>query len=183
MGGFQSPRGIVGTITEHGDPAAPTPGLDPDWFQRPAPVGPPQSSRRDFADTLGLAGGDTTLGTPLPVLFSDYFDAQYEGTHSGFTAPPGSGLVRRKYPFVAGEYYNAFFSAFVAGVDLTPLKFRIIAEAIDTRGTATKDDDRIARQAYLVQVRIPNITIDTVALPSGQAGVDYNEFMNAGGGV
>ncbi|MHC4579591.1 MAG: hypothetical protein ACYTFD_18690, partial [Planctomycetota bacterium] len=98
-------------------------------------------------------------------------------------APPGSGLVRRKYPFVAGEYFNAFFSAFVAGVDLTPLKFNIIAEAIDTRGTATKDDDRIARKAYLVQVRIPDIVIDTVALPSGQAGVDYNEFLNAGGGV
>ncbi|MHC4135768.1 MAG: hypothetical protein ACYS0K_12370 [Planctomycetota bacterium] len=34
VGGFQSPRGPVGEIDQHGDPLAPTPGYDPDYFQR-----------------------------------------------------------------------------------------------------------------------------------------------------
>jgi hypothetical protein len=221
VGGFQSPRGRVynpsepdaGGINQYGDPNAPTPGYDPDWFQR-APgfvhtslggenfTVPPQNSRRDFNDTLGLAGGDTTLGTPLPVQFSDYFatvtvtknDAGaditpfehpiYEGTHDGFDDPAfGPPLKRRKYPFTSDQYFNAFFVPFVDGVDLTPLKFRLIVEAIDTRGTGTPTDDLIARKAYVAQVRIPDIVIDTVQLPGGQAGVDYTEFVTASGGV
>jgi hypothetical protein len=221
VGGFQSPRGRVydpsdpdaGGIDQHGDPAAPTPGYDPDWFQR-APgfvhtslggesfTVPPQNSRRDFVDTLGLAGGDATLGTPLPVQFSDYFatvtvtknDAGaditpfehpiYEGTDDGFVDPAfGPPLKRRKYPFTSDQYFNAFFVPFVDNVDLTPLKYRLIVEAIDTRGTGTPTDDIIARKAYVAQVRIPDIVIDTVQLPAGQAGVDYTEFVTASGGV
>ncbi|MHC4491531.1 MAG: hypothetical protein ACYTDU_07900 [Planctomycetota bacterium] len=221
VGGFQSPRGRVynpadpgaGGIDQHGDPAAPTPGYDPDWFQRAPgfvhmslggenfPV-PPRDSRRDFNDSLGLAGGDTTLGTPLPVQFSDYFatvtvtknDAGeditpfehpvYEGTHEGFVDPAfGPQLKRRKYPFTSEQYFNAFFVPFVDGVDLTPLKYRLIVEAIDTRGTGTPTDDIISRKAFLAQVRIPDIVIDTVALATGQAGVDYTEFALASGGV
>jgi hypothetical protein len=126
VGGFQSPRGQVfdpsspgeGGIDQHGDPAAPVAGYDPDWFQREpgfvhSSVGdhesftvPPRNSRRDINDSLGLAAGDTTLGTPLPVLFSDYFATVtvtkdddgadlptpfehpiYEGTHPEFTDP------------------------------------------------------------------------------------------------
>ena len=48
IGGFQSPRGELGKITD----------LNPDWFQKaPTAGGPAVNSRRDKADTLGLAGG------------------------------------------------------------------------------------------------------------------------------
>jgi len=181
IGGFQSPRGPVGTITHH----AGGPGLDPEWFQRaPAGGGPALSSRRDRQDRLGLGGGDPLLGTPFPVRFSDYFDPLYEGTHAGFEAPAdGPPLRRRKYPFTSDQYANAFFVDSTPGVDGTELRFRIIAEAIDTRGTMTKDDDVIARKAYLAQVKIQPIRIDTVQLPAGQAGVDYTAFLSASGGV
>ncbi len=176
IGGFQSPRGPVGTINRNAGGA----GLLPDWFQTAAV---PVNSRRNFADTAGLAGGDNTLGTPLPIQFSDYFSDLFEGTHPSFTPAPGSGLQRRKYPFQANQYQNAFFLPFVEGVDITPLRYRVILEAIDTRGTASKLDDVIFRKSYIIQVRIPQIAIDTVVLPAGQAGVDYNEFVTASGGV
>jgi len=231
VGGFQSPRGRVydpsnpdeGGINQHGDlwddadppnPLPPQPGYDPDWFQRdPGFVHwsvnnhesytvPARNSRRDINDSLGLAGGDTTLGTPQPVQFSDYFatvtvtkndDGEdippfehpiYEGTHPGFVDPAfGPQLKRRKYPFTSDQYFNAFFVPFVDGVDLTPLKYRLIVEAIDTRGTVTPVDDVIARKAFIAQIKIPDIRIDTVQLAPGQAGVDYTEFVNASGGV
>ena len=172
VGGFQAPRGPVGKITT----------LDGDWFQRtPGQNGPALNSRRTLGDNV--PGGDTTLGTPLPVNFSDPFDPRYEGTHAGFTAPPGQlDLTRRKYPFTAGnEYQNAFFAD---ANEITPLRFRIIAQARDTRGTLdTNLDDIYTRKAYDVQVKIPNIVVDTVVLPGGTAGLDYTEFMNASGGV
>ena len=181
VGGFQSPRGPVPTIDQHGDPVSPTPGLDPAWFQKsPLGGGPAVSSRR----TLGVNDyplGDDSLGTVLPVQFSDYFDALYEGTHPDFVDPPGGPvLTRRKYPFQAGQYVNAFQ---LPPNSLTGLRYRIIVEAIDTKGTPTKGDDVISRKAYIVQVRIPDIVIDTVVMADGQAGVDYTEFFNASGGV
>jgi len=187
VGGFQSPRGPVGTLTEHGPVASPSPGLDPAWFQRPAASGgPPANSRRDFADTLGLAGGDSILVPGRTIRFSDYFDAAYEGTHPGFTDPDPltpPALTRRKYPFPASEYANAFFLDFNPATDLTPLRYLLIVEAIDRRSTPAKTDDVIARKAFVVQVRIPDISIDSVFLPDGQAGVDYTEFVAASGGV
>ena len=72
---------------------------------------------------------------------------------------------------------------YVDGVDLTPLKFRLITEAIDTRGTGTPTDDVIARKSYVAQIKIPDIVIDTVLLAPGQAGVDYAEVVVASGGV
>ena len=182
IGGFQSPRGAVGAIDQY----AGGPGLDPDWFQRlPTGTGPARSSRRDLGDSDGLAGGDTTLGAAQPVLFSDYFDPRFEGTWSGFTSPAGATpiLARRKYPFTSDQYSNAFFMPYTEGVDLTPLRFRLIVEAIDTRGTADKNDDLIARRAYAAQIKIPDIRIDTILLPGGQAGVDYTEVVAASGGV
>jgi len=187
VGGFQSPRGPVGTVTEHGPVSAPIPGLDPAWFQKPAGSGGPAlSSRRDFADTLGLAGGDTVLIPGRTIRFADYFDPNYEGTDPNFTDPDPLNppvLTRRKYPFPASEYDAAFFLEFNPATDLTPLKYYAIVEAIDRRGTSTKLDDVIARKAYVVQVRIPDIVIDSVFLPNGQAGVDYTPFVSASGGV
>ncbi|MHC4135769.1 MAG: hypothetical protein ACYS0K_12375 [Planctomycetota bacterium] len=166
---------------------------------------PPRNSRRDINDTLGLKDGDTTLGTPLPVQFSDYFatvtvtkdDAGnditpfehpiYEGTHPGFVdpayGPSAPSFQRRKYPFTSDQYSNAFFAPFVEGVDLTPLKFRLIVEACDTRGTGDPTDDIISRKAFIAQIKIPDILIDQVQLAPGQAGVDYTEVMAASGGV
>ncbi len=183
FGGFQSPRGPVGTIDNHAGGA----GLDPEWFQRASiDSGPARNSRRTSG---GLAGnvpgpaGDSTLGTDLPIQFSDYFDDLFEGTHPSFTPPVDSGLQRRKYPFTIDQYQNAFFLPFDNTIHVTPLRYRAIVEAIDTRGTPDKADDVIDRKAYIIQVTIPDIVIDTVVLPSGQAGVDYNEFVNASGGV
>ena len=160
VGGYQAPRGPVGTITEYagGD------GLDPEWFQTAAV---PQNSRRNYEDDLGLATGDHTLGTPDPILFSDYFDAGFAKTWPDGPTPPEC-----KYPFRAGEYSNAFFVPYRQGIDLTPLRFRTIVEAIDTRGTLVRSDDVIDRKAYIVNVRIPDIKIDTVLLPDGQAGLE-----------
>ncbi len=181
IGGFQSPRGPVPSITQHGNPVAPTAGRDPAWFQKTALAGGPAVSSRRTKGVNDFPGGDTSLGTVLPVMFSDYFDALYEGTNAGFVDPPGGPvLTRRKYPFTDAEYVNAFQ---VPANALTGLRFRLIAEAIDTRGTVTKDDDVIARKAYLVAVRIPDIVIDTVVMAAGQAGVEYTEFFNASGGV
>ncbi|MCK6686073.1 MAG: hypothetical protein L6R30_27080, partial [Thermoanaerobaculia bacterium] len=83
LGGFQSPRGSVrvdgpdaGEDITSADPAFLT-GLLPEWFQD---AGVPKNSRRDLADTLNLSGGDNTLGTEQPVLFSDYFAPGYKST-------------------------------------------------------------------------------------------------------
>ncbi len=183
FGGFQSPRGPVGAIDNHAGGA----GLDPEWFQRASiDGGPAQNSRRTSG---GLAGnvpglaGDNTLGTDLPILFSDYFDDLFEGTHPSFTPPVDSGLQRRKYPFTMDQYQNAFFLPFDNTIHVTPLRYRAIVQAIDTRGTPDKGDDVIDRKAYIVQVTIPDIVIDTVVLLPGKAGVDFNEFINASGGV
>ncbi len=177
LGGFQSPRGPVSSITAYSG----GPGLDPAWFQKaPGDGGPEVNSRRTL---LGdeFPSGDTSFGTALPVQFSDYFDPLYEGTNEGFVDPPGGPvLVRRKYPFQSGEYLNVFR---VPANALTGLRYRVLVEAIDTRGTPTKDDDEIARRSYVVQVRIPDIAIDTVVMANGQSGVDYTEFFNASGGV
>jgi hypothetical protein len=275
VGGFQSPRGVVGFITSHGDPANPVPGLDPEWFQKQPGVnsyfvaggdlylageeppaidpdtgkeyparftkgeainldrlsdfvnqapdgtctgqhieaaggtqgisidgigplldpdaagcnfgrvkanedGPEQDSRRTISQG---SEGDHTLGTERAIRFSDYFDPKFEGTHASYQPQPGSGMQRRKYPFTADEYTNAFYLPFVQGEHLTPLRFRAIVEGIDTRGTTDKTDHVIYRKSYNVQVRIPDIIIDTVVLPAGQAGVDFNAFVNASGGV
>jgi len=180
IGGFQSARGPVDTITRHAD----GPGLDPDWFQStPAENGPALNSRRVI--TENVPGGDPSLGTPQPINFSDYFDPRYEGTWPGFTAPKDQpDLKRRKYPFTSAEYHNAFFLSFTEGVDITPLRINVIVEATDTRGTNdTRVDDVIARKNFHVQVLIPDIKIDTIFLPGGTAGVDYNEFVNGSGGV
>ncbi|MHC4451984.1 MAG: hypothetical protein ACYS0E_17900, partial [Planctomycetota bacterium] len=182
IGGFQSPRGVVGQIT----------GLDSDWFQdSPAAGGAPLNSRRDLADQDGLAGGDNTLNadknaglpsTASPILFSDYFFQSAPGVYPylptwGEDSDPST---RRKYPFISTEYANAFF---LNESGATPLRYNIIVEAIDTRGTVTRLDDIIARRAYSVQVKIPDINIDTVVLLPGTAGVDYMEFVGASGGV
>jgi len=164
VGGFQSPRGVVGTITN----------LDPDWFQ---PDGAEESSRRDLGDSDQLGDDDSTLGTDDPIVFADYFDSSYVDTDPN--ASP-----RAKYPFKASQYFNAFFLPFTEGVDVTPLRFRIIVESIDTHNTPlVKTDDVIARKAYVVQVQIPSIRFETFVLPEGTAGVDYNEFVAASGGV
>jgi hypothetical protein len=171
IGGFQSPRGAVGKI----DP------LDADWFQRsPGAGGPDINSQRFFGDTR-FPAGDTSLGTQLPVLFSNYFSDRYEGTNLGWTAPDSQpDLKRRKYPFVLGEYANAFFQP---PNSLSALRYNAIVEAIDTRGTPSKLDDVISRRAYIVQVKIPEIAIDSVFIDGGTAGVDYNVFVGASGGV
>jgi hypothetical protein len=179
LGGFQSPRGPVredgpdaGEDISTTDPAFMT-GLLPIWFQG---AGVPKNSRRDFADTTNLSGGDNTLGTASPVLFSDYFDAAFLTT-----TPPD---FQAKYPFTVDQYLNAFFVPYTAGTDLTPLSYRLIVEAIDLNATPTnKHDDRIARKAYIVRVQIPDITIDTVQLPAGQAGVLYTAQIALSGGV
>ena len=174
IGGFQSPRGPVGTLTRHGG----GPGLDPVWFQRtPEAGGPARNARRDLADTAGLAGGDTTLGAEQPVRFSDYFDPAYE--HTDPSASP-----RRTDPFTADQYRDGVCMRFVEGVRMTPLRYRVIVEAVDTRGTVNdRLDDVIARKAFVVQIQIPDIRIDTVVLADGTAGVDYTEFVTASGGV
>ncbi|HEX5135740.1 MAG TPA: hypothetical protein VFY93_02125 [Planctomycetota bacterium] len=180
LGGFQSPRGSVrvdgpdgGEDITSSDPAFLT-GLLPDWFQDAAV---PKNSRRDLADTLGLAGGDDTLGTEQPVLFSDYFDPGFKST----TPTPDT---EAKYPFTEDQYLNAFFVPYTVGVDLTPLMFRLIVEAVDTRGTATaKSDDVITRKAFVVRVQIPDVTVDTMLLPAGQAGVLYDAQVLLSGGV
>jgi hypothetical protein len=171
IGGFQSPRGDLGKITN----------LNEMWFQRsPGSGGPGISSQRTYGDT-SFPNGDDSLGTLAPVLFSDYFDDRYEGTHDGWTAPDTQpDLKRRKYPFVMGEYANAFFQP---PNSQTPLRFNAIVEAIDTRGTASKLDDVIARRAYIVQVKIPEIAIDSVFIDGGTAGLNYNVFVGASGGV
>ncbi len=179
LGGFQSPRGPVredgpdaGEDITSADPAFMT-GLLADWFQD---AGTPKSSRRDLGDTLGLGGGDNTLGTEMPVIFTDYFDPGFKAT----TAPDHAA----KYPFAADQYLNAFFVTYTAGVDLSPLAYRLIVEAIDTRGTPTNRlDDVIARKAYVVRVQIPDITVDTILLPAGQAGVLYTAQISISGGV
>jgi hypothetical protein len=178
LGGFQSPRGPVredgpdaGEDITAADPAF-MGGLLPIWFQD-AIV--PKNSRRDLADTLQLSGGDNTLGTASPVLFSDYFNPGFKSTTPPFAA---------KYPFTADQYLNAFFVTYTAGTDLTPLSYRLIVEAIDTRGTpANRLDDVIARKAFIVRVQIPDIKIDTIQLPSGQAGVLYTAQIALTGGV
>jgi len=174
VGGFQAPRGAV-LYDPDGS------GLQPflqtildKWFQDPAC---PVNARRDFADTLGLGGADPTLGAPSPVAFCDYFSPLYKDTDS--TVPDAE---RAKYAFRKDQYVNLFYVPFNPG-DLTPLKYRIVVQAVDTKGTLGKADDVIARKSYLVQVQIPAIVIDTVYLPAGQAGVSYNEFVNASGGV
>jgi len=180
LGGFQSPRGSVrvdgpdpGEDITSSDPPFLT-GLLPDWFQDAAV---PKNSRRDLADTQGLAGGDNTLGTELPVQFSDYFDPGFKST----TPTPD---IEAKYPFTEDQYLNAFFVPYTVGVDVTPLMFRLIVEAIDTRGTVTeKSDDVITRKAFIVRVQIPDVTIDTVLLPAGQAGVLYDAQVLLSGGV
>ncbi|MHC4225017.1 MAG: hypothetical protein ACYSUN_13575 [Planctomycetota bacterium] len=177
IAGYQSPRGKVGTIDQHEGGA----GIDPRWFQRPAAAGGPAlDSRRTLGDT-SMRGGDPTMGTVNPVRFSDYFDSNFEGTHASFK--PAAGQERRKYPFTSAEYMNAFFLGFQEGVDVTPLRFRIIVEAIDTQGTDTRDDDTIDRASYVAQVKIPDIRIDTAELIPGQAGVDYTDRLVANGGV
>ena len=56
--------------------------------------------------------------------------------------------------------------SFTDGVDITPLRYRMIAEAIDTRGTLdTKADDVLTRKAYVAQIKIPNIVLD-MGLPA-----------------
>jgi hypothetical protein len=180
LGGFQSPRGPVrsdgadaGEDITSADPPFLT-GILPDWFQD---VAVPKNSRRDLSDALNLSGGDNTLGTEQPVIFSDYFDPAFKAT----TPTPD---FEAKYPFTEDQYLNAFFVPYTVGVDLTPLAFRLIVEAIDTRGTPTnKLDDVIARKAYVVRVQIPDITIDTVLLPAGQAGVLYGAQVSLSGGV
>jgi len=174
IGGFQSPRGVVGKI----DP------LDPDWFQRepgatPITGGPSIDSKRDFIDSDGIGQTDDSLGSALPIAFSDYFDSRYEGTNPGWV-PPNATKSLRKYPFVASEYQNAFF---LPAAPLTGLRFNAIVEAIDTKGTPSKIDDRIARKGYVIQVRVPEIVIDSVFILGGSAGVDYQEFVAASGGV
>ena len=173
IGGFQSPRGELGKITD----------LNAMWFQRsPTANGPAINARRSINDDL--PGGDATLGAQNPILFSDYFHSRYEGTNEGWTAPDTQpDLTRRKYPFVSSEYANAFFQPFDPAIHQTPLRYNAIVEAIDTRGTATKNDDLIARRAYVVQVKIPDIVIDSVFIDGGTAGVDYNVFVGASGGV
>ncbi|HEX5138448.1 MAG TPA: hypothetical protein VFY93_15850, partial [Planctomycetota bacterium] len=132
---------------------------------------------RDLADTLNLSGGDNTLGTEQPVMFSDYFDVAFKST----TPTPD---IEAKYPFTEDQYLNAFFVPYRVGVDLTPLSFRLIVEATDTRGTPTdRTDDVIARKAYIVRVQIPDIAIDTGVLPAGQAGVLYSVQVALSGGV
>jgi len=175
IGGFQSPRGPVMEDTND-DGVQDTPflqGLLTDWFQD---AGVPKNSRRDFGDSLGLAGGDNTLGATAPILFTDYFDPGYKQTWS-----PGN---QAKYPFTEDQYVNAFFVPFQTGVDLTPLQFRLIVEAIDTRGTPLdRTDDVITRKSYVFRVQIPDLVIDTVYLPSGQTGVPYNAVVALNGGV
>ena len=201
FGGFQSPRGPVDTIQEYEGGA----GLDPDWFQRTTgSSGPDRNSRRHLGDT-SFPDGDDSLGAESGAIqFSDYFDGlvmnpdgsvtrehddRYEGTWDGWRPPddadPGKPVLsRRKYPFTSDQYKNAFFSTFDSEVDLTPLKFRAIVEAIDTNGTvSTKVDDTVVRKSYLVNVRIPDIVIDTISLPGGTAGIEYTEIIAASGGV
>ncbi len=167
IGGFPSPRGPV-LEDRDGDGIAESPFLVP-LAKRFQDADAPRSSRRDLADTTGLAGGDPTLGSPEPLLFTDYFDPAYE--------------PRAKYPFAADQYGNAFFVPYVPGVDPSPLQYRLIVEAIDTRGTPGRDDDVIARKAYVARVEIPDIAIDTVLLPRGQAGVLYAAQLSLSGGV
>jgi hypothetical protein len=170
LGGYPSPRGPV-MEDRDGDGVQETPflaSLRPGWFQDAAV---PRDSRRQIAEAQD---GDATLGTPLPVLFADYFDPGYRST-----TPPSAA----KYPFAADQYLNAFFVPFVAGEDLSPLAYRLIVEAVDRRGTPGKADDVIARKAYVVRVEIPDIVFDTVLLPSGQAGVSYAPRIAVSGGV
>jgi hypothetical protein len=157
LGGYPSPRGPV-LMDSDGDGTQETPffaSLRPEWFQRAAVP----------------STADGTLGTAVPVLFSDTFDPGYRST----TAPR-----RAKYPFAADQYVNAFF---VPQGDLTPLAYRLIVEAIDRRGTPDRADDVIARKAYVVRVEIPDIAFDTVLLPAGQAGVLYGARVVVSGGV
>ncbi|MEE8105796.1 MAG: hypothetical protein V3T86_09710 [Planctomycetota bacterium] len=167
VGGFQSPRGPVGTISP----------LDAEWFQASvSDGGAPLSSRRDFADTLGLSGGDNLLIPGRLVQFSDYFSPAYVTTQ-----PSDVGSApRRKYPFGIGQYANVFQ---LPPTSVTTLRYHIIVEAIDTDGTSSRFDDQIDRRAYIVHVKIPDIRIGTIFLPDGQAGIDYNEFVAASGGV
>jgi hypothetical protein len=151
LGGFQSPRGPVrsdgpdaGDDITSADPEFLT-GLLPEWFQD---AGVPQNSRRDLADTLNLSGGDGTLGTEQPVLFSDYFDEDDPADPADpyFRSTTPTPDIEAKYPFRGDQYLNAFFVPYTVGVDLTPLAYRLIVEAIDTRGTPTnRADDVIAR--------------------------------------
>jgi len=173
IGGFQSPRGELGKIAD----------LNPMWFQRsPTANGPAINARRSINEDLPT--GDSSLGAERAILFSDYFHPRYENTNEGWTAPDTQpDLTRRKYPFVATEYQNAFFQRFDPAIHQTPLRFNAIVEAIDTRGTPSKADDLIARRAYVVQVKIPDIVIDSVFIDGGTAGVDYNVFVGASGGV
>ncbi|MEE8106707.1 MAG: hypothetical protein V3T86_14325 [Planctomycetota bacterium] len=172
VGGFQSPRGPVGTV----DP------LDTDWFQATVGAGPPQNSRRFIGDmdhSVGPNGADTLLIPGRSLFFSDYFDSRYIDTQK----PDVPGTERRKYPFSLDEYANMFF---LSETSITSLRYYIIVEAIDTNGTdgvAFRGDDFIDRKAFIVQVKIPDIRIDTIFLPDGQAGLDYNEFVAASGGV
>jgi len=175
IGGFPSPRGPV-MEDRDGDGVQETPfllSLLPQWFQDPAT---PRNSRRDLADTLHLSSGDATLGTEKPLLFADYFDPAFKAT----TAPD----ARAKYPFSSDQYRNAFFVPYEAGRDATPLAYRLIVEAIDRRGTPLdRRDDIIARKSYIARVEIPDIVIDTVLLPPGQAGVLYAAQVSLSGGV
>ncbi|MHC4957379.1 MAG: hypothetical protein ACYTGN_03315 [Planctomycetota bacterium] len=202
VGGYQSPRatgaadgGVIPPSgwthrDENGNFIA---GLDPDWFQpapgsggaernsRPSKYDPEDSEQTPASEAAWKAqwtGGDDTLGTEMPVKFSDYFDPDYIDTHHG---GPDNPSVRRKYPVVVEEYLNMFF---LPSTDVTPLRYRIIVEAVDNGGTAgKKDDDYIERKSYIFQVKIPDIVIDTVELPSGVTGAHYNEYVNASGGV
>ena len=181
IGGFQSPRGQLGETPAE----SAIQNLNPEWFQRSQlNNGPPVNSRRDFDDTDNIGLTDNTLGAKRPIAFSDYFHDRFEGTNDGWTPPDSQpDLTRRKYPFVSTEYNNAFFQAFDPAIHQTPLRYNAIVEAIDTRGTPSKMDDVIARKAYVVQVKIPDIVIDSVFIDGGTCGLDYNVFVGASGGV
>ena len=190
VGGFQSPRGTFGAVT-----------IDPDneWFQ---PDTVPQDSRRFVGDTVHSPADGELLKDLKPgtsILFSDYFSDEYIATKEGLT----SQAPRRKYPFRKGQYENAFNPPPPGSPTETPLQYLIIVEAIDKRGTPGKvdfidnnnngtfepavdtflDSDRIDRKAFVARVKVPDIRIDTVFLPNGQAGVDYTGSVAASGGV
>ena len=84
---------------------------------------------------------------------------------------------------MADQYQNAFFMPYEEGVDLTPLRFRLIVEAIDTRGTIDRMNDILDRKSYVCQVKIPDIKVDTLILADGVCGVDYAEVVASSGGV
>jgi hypothetical protein len=203
VGGYQSPRATGATDGGVVDPSGwvrddgaggTTSGMDPDWFQPdPGDGGAERSSRPTKLDPSGQMTeaewinkwregypvGKDDDGNDVLIKFSDYFDSKYIGTQ--VDASTSNATNTRKYSFVMAEYMTAFA---LPSTEVTPLRYRIIVEAIDNGGTiGDKQDDYVARKAYNVQVKIPDIVIDTVFLPNGTTGVHYNEFVNASGGV